>query len=124
MITSRQFNGKVILNDDKCSDGNTIGYYDSCAKLLRSCPTLCNHMDYSLPGSSVHGILRARILELPFPPLGDRPNSGIEPVSLASPALAGRFFTMSTTWEAQQDLSKGVICELRLGKEFQAVGPP
>ena len=124
MITSSQFNGKVILNDDKCSDGNTIGYYDSCAKLFQSCPTLCNHMDCSLPGSSVHGILQARILELPFPPLGDCPHSGIEPVSLASPALAGRSFTMNTTWEAQQDLSKGVIFELRLGKEFQAVGPP
>ena len=98
VITSRQFNGKVILNDDKCSDGNTIGYYDNCAKLLQSCPTLCNRMDCSLPGSSVHGILQARILELPFHPLGDRPNSGSEPVSLASPALAGRFFTMSTTW--------------------------
>ena len=33
------------------------------AKLLQSCPTLCNAMDYSLPGSSVHGILQARILE-------------------------------------------------------------
>ena len=93
VITSRQFNGKVILNDDKCSDGNTIGYYDNCAKLLQSCPTLCNRMDCSLPGSSVHGILQARILELPFHPLGDHPNSGIEPVSLASPALAGGFFT-------------------------------
>ena len=81
-------------------------------------------MDCSLPGSSVHGILQARILELPFPPLGYCPNSGTEPVSLASPALAGRLFTMSTTWEAQQDLSKGVIFELRLGKEFQAIGPP
>jgi len=30
---------------------------------------------------------------LPFPSPGDRPNPGIEPVSLASPALAGRFFT-------------------------------
>ena len=27
------------------------------------CPTLCNPMDYSLPGFSVHGILQARILE-------------------------------------------------------------
>ena len=27
------------------------------------CPTLCNPMDCSLPGSSVHGILQARILE-------------------------------------------------------------
>ena len=34
-----------------------------CAKLLQSCPTLCNPMDCSLPGSSIHGILQARILE-------------------------------------------------------------
>ena len=33
------------------------------AKLLQSCPTLCNPMDCSLPGSSVHGILQARKLE-------------------------------------------------------------
>ena len=31
--------------------------------------------------------------------LGDLPNLGIKPVSLMSPALAGRFFTMSATWE-------------------------
>ena len=30
---------------------------------------------------------------LPFPSPGDLPDSGIEPVSLVSPALAGRFFT-------------------------------
>ena len=30
---------------------------------------------------------------LPFPPPGDLPNPGIKPVSLASAALAGRFFT-------------------------------
>ena len=29
----------------------------------KSCPTLCNPMDYSPPGSSVHGIFQARILE-------------------------------------------------------------
>ena len=33
------------------------------AKSLQSCLTLCDPMDYSLPGSSVHGILQARILE-------------------------------------------------------------
>ena len=33
------------------------------AKLLQSCPLLCDPMDCSLPGSSVHGILQARILE-------------------------------------------------------------
>ena len=33
------------------------------AKFLQSCPSLCDPMDYSPPGSSVHGILQARILE-------------------------------------------------------------
>ena len=33
------------------------------AKSLQSCPTLCDPMDSSPPGSSVHGILQARILE-------------------------------------------------------------
>ena len=37
--------------------------------------------------------------QLPFPPPGDLPDSGIEPTSLASPALAGGFFTTSATWE-------------------------
>ena len=37
----------------------------------------------------------------PCPPPGDFPDPGIQPVSLASPALAGRFFTISATWEAQ-----------------------
>ena len=49
-------------------------------------------MDYSPPGSSVHGISQARTLEWDaiFPPPGELPNPGIEP---ASPALAGGFFT-------------------------------
>ena len=33
------------------------------AKSLQSCPTLCDPMDCSLPGSSVHGIFQARVLE-------------------------------------------------------------
>ena len=37
---------------------------------------------------------------LPFPPLGDLLDLEIKPASLASPALAGRFFTTCTTWEA------------------------
>ena len=50
--------------------------------IVKSCPTLCDPMDYSLPGSSVHGILQARILSgLPFPSPGDLPNPGIEPGS-------------------------------------------
>ena len=42
-------------------------------------PTLCGPIDYSLPGSSVHGISQARALsELPFPPPGDISNPGIQ----------------------------------------------
>ena len=72
------------------------------AKSLLLCPTLCDPVDCSLPGSSVHGILQARILEcVVFPPPGDLPNPEIEPASLPSPALAGKFLTTSATWEAQ-----------------------
>ena len=35
----------------------------ACAQSLQSCPTLCDPMDCSPLGSSVHGILQARILE-------------------------------------------------------------
>ena len=72
-----------------------------CAKSLQSCLTLCNRMDCSSPGSSVHGILQARILEwvvLPSP--GGHPDPGIECVSLRSPVLTGGFFTTSAAWEA------------------------
>ena len=37
---------------------------------------------------------------VPFATPGGLPNPGIEPMSLASPVLAGGFFTTSTTWEA------------------------
>ena len=48
-------------------------------------PTLCNPMDCSPPGSSVHEIFQARILEwVAIPSPGDLPNPGIEP---GSPAL-------------------------------------
>ena len=41
---------------------------------------------------------------LPCPPLGHLPDPGIEPTSLMSPALADRFFTTGTTWEAHLPL--------------------
>ena len=71
-----------------------------CAQL---CLILCDPMDYSPPGSSVHRIMQARILNgLPFPTQGDLPDAGIEPASLAPLTLAGRFFTTTSTWEAAQ----------------------
>ena len=39
---------------------------------------------------------------LPCPPPGSLPNPGMEPRSFLSPALAGRLFTTSATWEALQ----------------------
>ena len=69
-------------------------------KLLQSFSTLFNPMDHSLPGSSVHGLLQARILEwVVVPSSGDLPNPGINLVSLMSLALASGFFTTSATWE-------------------------
>ena len=72
-----------------------------CAKLLQSCLTLCVHMDCSPPGSSVHGVLQARILEwvatLFF---GGSSQTKDEPASVLSCALAGEFFTTNATWEA------------------------
>ena len=73
------------------------------AQLLQSCLMFCDPMDCSLPGSSVHGILQARILESdPCPPPRDLPDPGIKPTPLIPPALAGGFFTTSTC-EAHQE---------------------
>ena len=58
------------------------------------CPSLCETMVRSPPGSSAHGIFRQEYWSgLRFPPPGDLPNPGIELASPASPALAGGFFT-------------------------------
>ena len=54
------------------------------SEVAQSCPTLSNLMDCSLPGSSVHGIFQARVLEWG---------------AIVSLVLAGKFFTASTTWE-------------------------
>ena len=52
-------------------------------KSLQLCLTLCDAMDHSLPGSSVHGILQARILDgLPCSPPGDLFDTGFKPMSL------------------------------------------
>ena len=66
---------------------------------LQSCLTLCDPMDYSLPGFSVHVILQARILEwVAMPPSkrssGPRNRTHVSCISY----IAGGFFTH---WEAQ-----------------------
>ena len=65
--------------------------------VVQSCLTLYDAMDCSPPGSSVHGIFKARILEwLPFPSPGELPNPEIECVPPVSPDLhVGIFFIHS-----------------------------
>ena len=81
----------------------------NCQCCMRSTVTnsnkgiLCTHLvmpnssrphGLQLPGSYVRGISQAKILEyiLLFLCPGDLPNSGIKPMSVESPALAGGFF--------------------------------
>ena len=81
--------------DEGSSKTDCIGV---CVCCVFSHSRLCDPMDYSLPGSS-------RLLEfarqkfwsgLSFPTPGDLPNPGIKPLSLASPALAGKFIYSQT----------------------------
>ena len=60
-------------------------------KVAQLCPTLCDPMDCSLPGSSVHGIPQARLLEwvaVPFSRGSSQPRDQTQ-VS----CIAGGFFT-------------------------------
>ena len=69
----------------------------------QSYPTLRDSMDCNPTGSSVHGILQAKILEwVALPTSRGPPDPGIEPMSLCLSALASGLFTTSTTWETQK----------------------
>ena len=68
-----------------------VRYFSRCAQSLQSCLTLCDAMDCSMPGPSLHGFLQAGILEwvaLPCSKGSSRPRARTQ----VSP-IAGRFFT-------------------------------
>ena len=67
------------------------------AKLLLLFPTLCDPMHYSLPGSSVHGILQETILEW-VAMLSSRESSRPKDRTRVS-CLAGMFFTAESPWK-------------------------
>ena len=76
-------------------------YVCVCVLVAQLHLTLCDPMDYSLPGASVHGILQARIPEwvaMPSSRGSSQPRDRTH-VSCVS-ALAGGFFATSATWEA------------------------
>ena len=62
---------------------------------------------YNPPGFSLLEISRQEYWSgLPFPAPGDLPNPGIEPASLASPALAGRLFTTEPSGKPHINVNK------------------
>ena len=67
----------------------------------QSCLTLCDSTDCSPLGSSMRFSQQEYCSGLPFHTPGDIPDPGIDPTSLMSPVLAGRFFTTSATGEEQ-----------------------
>ena len=72
-----------------------------CAKLLESCPSLCDPVDSSPPGILSMGFSRQEYCSgVPCLSSGDLSDPGIEPAPLISPAVVGRFFTTGTTWES------------------------
>ena len=72
------------------------------SEVTQSCPTLCDPMDWSLPGSSVHGIFQARILEMGCHFLLQEifPTQGWTQVS----RIAGRCFIIWATWEVDWEV--------------------
>ena len=86
-------------------EGSTFIRKFSCVhgQLLQWCSTLCNPMVCSLPGSSVHGILLARILEwiAMISSRGSLP-AEVKPMSLESPALQVDYLLLSHWWSPDQ----------------------
>ena len=81
-----------------------------CDKLLQLCLTLWDPMDCSPPGSSARGILQARTLKwVAISSSRTSSDSGIQPMSLMSPALAGRFFTTSVIWDGHHQKNPKTI---------------
>ena len=58
---------KLIYGDRKqtssCLNGYIKAEREERSEVTQSCPTLCDPMDYSLQGSSVHGISQTKVLE-------------------------------------------------------------
>ena len=78
-----------------------VGCHCLLHKSLQSCPIICDLMDCSPLGSSVHGILQIRILEWVAMPSSRGSSWSMDWIMfLMSPALVRRFFTISATWEA------------------------
>ena len=64
----KEVGGKVRIGNTCTPMADSYAAAAAAAKLLQSCPTLCDPIDGSLPSSPIPGILQARTLEwVPFP---------------------------------------------------------
>ena len=79
--------------------------------VTQSCPTLCNLMDYSLSGSSIHGILQARILDWAAIPFSRGSSQSGDRTQVS--CIAGRFFTV---W-ARRDKEKKILMSILFHEE-------
>ena len=81
-----------IIERNLIWSGHIILFMHVCVLVAQSCPTLCNPMDGSPPGSSVHGILQARILKWIAIPFSRRSSQPRDQTRVS--CIAGRFFTV------------------------------
>ena len=85
--------------------------------VAQSCPILCDPMDYNLPGSSVHGILQARILKWVAMPSSRESSQPSDRTQVSR--IAGRFFTSWTTREALSQWVSQVSALKNLSQKFR-----
>ena len=92
--------GHFFLGGLKFSSTNSSYFptMTSCEVLVtQSCPSLCSSMDCNLPGSSVHGILQARILKRGAIVFSRELSQSRDGIWVS--CIAGRFFTLWATRE-------------------------
>ena len=129
--------GSLVREDPTCHGATKPGCHkyrslcDALRLVAQTCPTLCDPVDCSPPGSSVHGILQARILEwVAMLSSRDLPNPGIKP---RSPALQAGSLPSEppgkpkNTWVGSLPLLQGILWDpgIELGSPaFQAGSLP
>ena len=88
-----------------------INYMCVSAKVLQLCPILCDPVDCSLPGSSVHEILQARILGRVALPSSRGSTEPKDQTSVSYVSCTGRWVMTSATWEAPKIYSNKINLE-------------
>ena len=89
------------------------------SEVTQLCPILCDPMDCSLPGSSIHGILQSRILEwVDLPSSRGSPQFRNQTYNSCVSCIADRFFTHWVTWEAPNCMFLTILLISDFNKNF------